>query len=72
MIRDEELLFAEEPSIKAAKVGKPWKIVIADDDEEVHAVTRMVLDGFSFRRTGFGIIRSLLRSRNQTSAHRTP
>ncbi|MDY0092343.1 MAG: DUF3369 domain-containing protein [Candidatus Vecturithrix sp.] len=56
MIRDEELLFAEEPSIKAAKVGKPWKIVIADDDEEVHAVTRMVLDGFSFEGQGLELL----------------
>lgn len=52
MIRDEELLFAEEPSIAAQRSHQPWKIVIADDEEEVHAVTRMVLDGFLFEGRG--------------------
>ena len=52
MIRDEELFFAEEPSTAAQRPQSPWKIVIADDEEEVHAVTRMVLDGFSFEGRG--------------------
>lgn len=26
----------------------PWKVLVADDEEEVHAVTRMVLSGFAF------------------------
>ncbi|GAK57815.1 two-component response receiver and regulator protein [Candidatus Vecturithrix granuli] len=56
MIKEEELLFAEEPSLTTAKMLKPWKIVIADDDEEVHAVTRMVLDGFVFEGQGLELL----------------
>lgn len=44
----EELFFSEEP-VKAPEIKKaPWEILIADDEEEVHAVTRMVLSGFMF------------------------
>ena len=48
MHKDDELLFAEE-SVETGKENQErWKILIADDEEEVHAVTRMVLDNFSF------------------------
>lgn len=30
------------------EVNRPWKIVIADDEEEVHAMTRMVMRKFEF------------------------
>lgn len=56
MIRNEELLFAEEPLLATAKISKPWKIVIADDDDEVHAVTRMVLDGFLFEEQSLELL----------------
>ena len=52
----EELLFAEEPFIANQERLKPWKIVIADDEEEVHAVTRMVLDGFMFEGRGLELL----------------
>lgn len=45
---DDNLLFTDE-TVSAHDTGKtPWKVLIADDEEEVHAVTRMVLDGFLF------------------------
>lgn len=48
--QDDELLFSDsEPEI--VEVGEhkdPWKLLIVDDDEEVHAVTRLVLNGFTF------------------------
>lgn len=45
----DEVIFApeEEAVIQAPSNGK-WKVVIADDDEEVHALTRLVLSGFTF------------------------
>lgn len=33
-------------------VAKPWKILIADDDEEIHLVSRMVLRDFTFEGRG--------------------
>ncbi|MBD3307636.1 DUF3369 domain-containing protein [candidate division KSB3 bacterium] len=56
MKRDAPLLFADEAS-NAGKIEQaPWKIVIADDEEEVHAVTRMVLDGFTFEGRGVQLL----------------
>lgn len=34
----------------------PWKVMVVDDDELVHQVTLMVLDGFSFQGRGLTII----------------
>ena len=48
MHNDDELLFAAESVEIGEKHQERWKILIADDEEEVHAVTRMVLDNFSF------------------------
>src|SRR3954454_23008201 len=60
---DDELLFADEaddsdeleddstPDRSAASTGvraRPWKIMIVDDDREVHAVTKVVLGDFVF------------------------
>lgn len=47
---DDELLFADDV---AAHPGGPgvaaWKVLIVDDDEQIHAVTKMVLGDFKFR-----------------------
>ncbi len=47
---DEKLIFSEEigqqESIRDNQL--PWKIIISDDEEEVHAVTRMVLHDYSY------------------------
>ncbi len=56
MSRDEELLFAEESSTITPPKKRQWKVVIADDEEEVHAVTRMVLDGFTFEKRGLELL----------------
>lgn len=47
----EDKLFFRDEQAKTIYDGSyqtAWKILIADDEEEVHAVTRMVLDGFTF------------------------
>lgn len=36
--------------------SKPWKIIIADDEDEVHTMTRMVLRKFSFADKGVELI----------------
>ena len=47
----DELVFAEEKAKpgKDLLFEKPWRIIIADDEKEIHTVTRMVFDGISFK-----------------------
>ena len=47
---NDELLFTEETVHDSRNMEKenPWKIIIADDQEEIHSVTKLVLDDFSF------------------------
>lgn len=47
----EDLSFIDESSdvTPEHKDLPPWKIIIADDQEEVHNVTKLVLDDFSFK-----------------------
>ncbi|MDP3479518.1 MAG: response regulator [Desulfoprunum sp.] len=50
-IIDDELLFCDEESGADEGIAvsmKPWKVMIVDDEESVHAVTRMVFDDFVF------------------------
>jgi hypothetical protein len=42
---------------------KPYRVVIADDDEEVHRVTEMIFKGFTFEGDPLEILKHLLRSR---------
>jgi response regulator RpfG family c-di-GMP phosphodiesterase len=53
--RDDDLLFADEDDVAADSSQEmpisrvePWKIMIVDDDAEVHAVTKVVLSDFCF------------------------
>lgn len=36
--------------------GPPWKIIIADDEEEVHIMTKMVLKKFTFQNRGVELL----------------
>jgi len=49
-ITDDDLVFADEDYDEPAVIEKKgtWKILIADDEEEVHNVTKMVLDDYRF------------------------
>ncbi|RJP76200.1 MAG: PAS domain S-box protein [Desulfobacteraceae bacterium] len=51
---NDELLFSEEETIVECETEteKPWKIIIADDQEEIHSVTKLVLDDFTFQNRG--------------------
>ncbi len=47
----EALRFIDEPADNDSSMQAlpPWKIIIADDNEEIHSVTKLVLDEFSFK-----------------------
>jgi len=48
----DEFIFAEEEESEINQLEhtnhKPWKIVVVDDEEQVHSITRLVLKDFSF------------------------
>jgi len=56
MSRDDKLLFGEKVVDNCKTGRKPWKVLIANDEEGVHAVTRMVLDGFTFEGRGLVLL----------------
>lgn len=51
---NDELFFAEEEEEQSPFDDDfpgegPWNVLVVDDDDEVHRVTRLVLDGFSYK-----------------------
>jgi PAS domain S-box-containing protein len=48
---DDDLNFIDESADEKEDKEKltPWKIIVADDNEEVHSVTKLVLDGYYFK-----------------------
>jgi len=57
---DQDLLFSgpeltEKPGEKSAQTmesEEKWKILVVDDEEDIHSVTRMALKGFTYRGKG--------------------
>lgn len=45
---DDELLFADEEPTPTSGGTCPWKLLVVDDDEAVHQVTRLALGNFEF------------------------
>jgi len=45
---DEDLVFADEDGNPQLRNGVAWKLMIVDDEPEVHNVTKMVLQDFQF------------------------
>ncbi|HEX3346512.1 MAG TPA: DUF3369 domain-containing protein [Acetobacteraceae bacterium] len=47
---EDDLLFADDAASDSETLPEPvWKVLIVDDDEQIHAVTKMVLSDFRFR-----------------------
>lgn len=54
---DDQLVLATENSGDAvARHNTPWKLLIVDDEEEVHAVTKLALDDFHFDNRGLELL----------------
>jgi response regulator RpfG family c-di-GMP phosphodiesterase len=49
---EDELLFADEENIEAEYEDNKWKVFIVDDESEIHNVTKLVLNDFSFDGKG--------------------
>ena len=48
LIDDDRIVFASENSDKPFSSLIPWKILIVDDESDVHKVTKLVLSDFEF------------------------
>lgn len=46
---NDEFLFAEEPEPTEPTLNGSWKVLIVDDEPEVHAVTKLALSDFTFQ-----------------------
>lgn len=68
----DDLIFAEdEPETRESPAEPPWKILVVDDEPEVHNVTRLVLGGFQFEGRGLEFIgaHSAAEARGLLAAH---
>ncbi|MGE4294717.1 MAG: DUF3369 domain-containing protein [Campylobacterales bacterium] len=48
----DELIFAEEEAPQTGRQAAPWRVMIVDDEPEVHHVTRFALGEFKFEGRG--------------------
>jgi response regulator RpfG family c-di-GMP phosphodiesterase len=48
MSEQEDWLFADAPAPVEVAVAAPWKVLVVDDEEEIHRVTGLVLQHFEF------------------------
>lgn len=56
---DEQLVFAKEDIPDTADsnvIRQPWKILIVDDESDVHEITRITLKGYTFEEKGLTIL----------------
>jgi response regulator RpfG family c-di-GMP phosphodiesterase len=53
---NDNLLFAEDSEDKVDESTDKWKVLIVDDEPEIHQVTRLVLSGFEFDKKGLELI----------------
>ncbi|MDQ2694842.1 MAG: DUF3369 domain-containing protein [Pseudomonadota bacterium] len=69
---NDDLLFADEDGPSTPAGHKPWKLLIVDDEEEVHNVTRLALAGFTFagRELHFLHARSAAEARRRLAEHK--
>ncbi|MBF0513804.1 MAG: DUF3369 domain-containing protein [Desulfovibrionaceae bacterium] len=62
MTHNDQLLFADDAPETARRRpagetgGAPWKVVVVDDEAEVHSVTKLVLSSFKYRGRGLAFV----------------
>lgn len=66
------LVFDESPSTVTKKSLPPWKILVVDDDDQVQAVTRMVLRHVQFRERPFKLISAMSAKEAQKMLQQEP
>ena len=53
---NDDLIFADEEETEQTAVQEKYKILIVDDDSEVHSFTKLALKGFEYRSKGVEFI----------------
>jgi len=53
---DNSIHFAEEREPQSISTGGKWKVLVVDDDEQVHQTTRLVLDDFIYDGKGLKLL----------------
>lgn len=56
MAKDGKLSLKTRPSGAPAAAATPWRVLVVDDDEQVHTMTRVLLRDFSFDGRGFEML----------------
>jgi len=49
---EDELVFAQEENIEDTQKEEPFKVLIVDDDKEVHSFTKLALHSFEYKKKG--------------------
>lgn len=55
-MNDDDLIFADEDGGQSKGEASRWPLLIVDDEEEVHAVTKLALAGFDFAGRGLEFV----------------
>ncbi len=53
---NDALQLARDEPVASPRRNRPWKLLVVDDEEEVHAVTRLAMTGFEFASRPLEII----------------
>jgi signal transduction histidine kinase len=55
-VENDELIFANEVESESTSTERAWKILIVDDDEDIHTVTKLALDGVVVNNRGLTFV----------------
>jgi response regulator RpfG family c-di-GMP phosphodiesterase len=53
---EDVLIFADEDVTESGSLSETWKVIIVDDDKEIHQVTKLVMSDFEFDGKGIEFI----------------
>jgi len=60
--QDDVLVFSEDQDSKTAEVEEKWKVLIVDDEPDVHSVTKWVLKEFTYHRKNVDFLSAYTRT----------
>ena len=56
LFADHRIQKEDVPVDAEQKLSRPWKVLLVDDDEQMHQVTKLALSGFEFQERGLELI----------------
>ncbi len=66
-VQEDQMVFADEVPKEPQTIQnrEPWKILIADDEKEVHTITKMVLEDYVFEHRGIELLHAYTGQRDK-------